>query len=80
MRVGIDTNILSQSLARNSRMRPIWDSYLNEQFDLIATTLILLEYEEKIAKKTSYYVALNVVSLINKAANTVFIMFIVTGM
>jgi len=31
-----------------------------------------LKYKEKIAEKTSYYLALNVVSLISEAVNTVF--------
>ncbi len=33
----------------------------------------MLEYEEKIIEKTSHYVALNVVSLINEAVNSVLI-------
>jgi predicted nucleic acid-binding protein len=73
MRVAIDTNILLQAIAKKSRMRPIWDGYLNEHFNLIATTAILLEYEEKIAEKASGSVSFNVVSLINKAVNTVHI-------
>ena len=73
MRVVIDTNILLQAIANKSRMRPIWNAYLEERLDLIATASIMLEYEEKIAEKTSVYVAHNVVSLINEAVNTVFI-------
>ena len=73
MRVVIDTNILLQAIANKSRMRPIWNAYLEEHFDLIVSASILLEYEEKIAEKTSHVVALNVVSLINEAVNSVFI-------
>ena len=70
MRVVLDTNILLQSIGKKSRMRPIWNGYLNESFNLIATTAILLEYEEKVEEKTNQYVAFNVISLINEALNT----------
>lgn len=73
MRVVLDTNILLQAIAKKSRMRPIWNAYLEERFDLIVSGSILLKYEEKIIEKTSHYVALNVVSLINEAVNSVFI-------
>lgn len=72
MRVVLDTNILLQSIARKSRMRPIWDAYLSEKFILIISHSILLEYEEKIAEKTSVYVAENVTALIGEAPNTFF--------
>lgn len=73
MRVVIDTNILLQAIADKSRMRPIWNAYLGEYFNLIVTASILLEYEEKVAEKTSHVVTLNVISLINEAVNSVFI-------
>lgn len=73
MRVVIDTNIVLQAIAKKSRMRPIWDAYIKECFYLVATTSILLEYEEKIAEKTSNFVAFNVISLINEAINSVYI-------
>ena len=73
MRVVLDTNILLQSIAHKSRFRPIWNAYLGEHFDLITTTSILFEYEEKITEKTSEYVANNVISLIKEAVNSVFV-------
>jgi putative PIN family toxin of toxin-antitoxin system len=73
MRVVLDTNILLQSLARKSTMRPIWDAFLNEDFKLILTTSILLEYAEIIADRTSESVSANVISLLNEAVNAIFI-------
>ncbi len=69
MKIVLDTNILLQSIAHASRLRPIWSAFLNEQFELFITTPILLEYEEKLSEKTSGQVALNVVSLIYEAPN-----------
>lgn len=73
MKIVLDTNILLQSIAHASRLRPIWRSFLNEFYELCITSAILLEYEEKLAEKTSEEVALNVVSLINEAPNAHFI-------
>jgi putative PIN family toxin of toxin-antitoxin system len=73
MKIVLDTNILLQSIARASRFRPVWNAFLDEQFELQFTTAILLEYEEKLSEKTSKQVALNVVSLISEAPNAHFI-------
>ncbi len=73
MRIVLDTNILLQSIAKKSSMRPVWDAYLNERYFLLVSSSVLFEYEEKITEKTSGYVALNVVSLISEAVNSVFI-------
>lgn len=67
MKIVLDTNILLQSLALKSRIRPIWDAFLNEHFELIVTTSILLEYEEIIAVKTSNQVSfLSIIQKIDK--------------
>lgn len=73
MRIVLDTNVLLQSIAKKSRMRPIWDAYLNETYHLLVTSSIMFEYEEKIAEKTSGFVAFNITSLISEAVNSVFI-------
>jgi len=65
MRIVLDTNILLQSLARKSKIRPVWDAYLNKDFKLIITPSILLEYEEIIAERTSAQVSANVISLLS---------------
>jgi len=73
MKIVLDTNILLQSIAHASRLRPIWQSFLDETFDLYVTAAILLEYEEKLAEKTSWKVAINIISLIDEAPNAHFI-------
>ena len=73
MKVVLDTNILLQAIAHASRLRPIWNAFLNARFELHLTTSILLEYEELLAGRTSDQVAQSIVSLIDKAANAYFI-------
>lgn len=73
MKVVIDVNVLLQSIGRSSLFRPIWEAYLNEGFQLVVSTSVLLEYEEKIAEKTSSTVASNVLSLISEAINSTFV-------
>jgi putative PIN family toxin of toxin-antitoxin system len=73
MKVLLDTNILLQAISHKNRLRPIWTAFLNEKYDLIVSNSILLEYEEKIAEKTSQQVAINVVSLISEAVNTILV-------
>ena len=67
MKVVLDTNVLLQAIAKKSRLRPIWDAYLNERYELLFTSSMLLEYEEKISEKTSHLVAFNVIALLSKA-------------
>ncbi|MEO8112077.1 MAG: putative toxin-antitoxin system toxin component, PIN family [Ginsengibacter sp.] len=69
MKIVLDTNILLQSIGHLSKYRPIWNAFLNEEFELNVTTSILLEYEEKLSEKTSRNVALNIVSLLTEASN-----------
>ena len=73
MKVVIDVNVLLQSIGRSSLFRPIWEAYLKEDFQLVVSTSVLLEYEEKIAEKTSSTVASNVLSLISEAINSTFV-------
>lgn len=73
MKIVLDTNILLQAIAHASRLRPIWNAFLSEQFELHVTTAILLEYDEKLSERTSKQVALNIVSLISEAPNAHFI-------
>ena len=73
MKIVLDTNVLLQAIAKKSSLRPIWDAYLNERYELLFTSSILLEYEEKISEKTSHLVAFNVIALLSKAINSVLI-------
>ncbi|KAA8485399.1 PIN domain-containing protein [Arcticibacter tournemirensis] len=73
MKIVLDVNILLQSIGRTSLYRPAWAAYLNEEFQLLVSNSMLMEYEEKIAEKTTETVALNVLALIGEAVNTQYI-------
>lgn len=73
MKVVLDTSVLLQAIAYRSRLRPIWNAFLNEVFTLHLTTSILLEYEELLLQKTSETASALVLSLINEAPNTSFV-------
>ncbi|MEI6067264.1 MAG: PIN domain-containing protein [Methylococcaceae bacterium] len=53
MKVVLDTNMLLVSIAKKSPYRIIFDSLLNNKFDLIISNDILSEYTEIIALKTN---------------------------
>lgn len=60
MRVVLDTNVLLPSIRRRSRLRWLFDALLDGEFTLVASTPILLEYEEVIGERTTPEVAENV--------------------
>lgn len=60
MRVVLDTNVLLPSIRRRSRLRWLFDALLDGAFTLVASTPILLEYEEVIGERTTPEVAQNV--------------------
>ena len=48
----LDTNVLLVSIGRQSKYNWLFQDFLNESYDLLVTTPILLEYHEQIALKT----------------------------
>lgn len=64
MRTVLDTNVLLQSLRKESPFRPILDAIRFQRIELVVSTAILLEYEEIISRKTSAQVAENVLLLL----------------
>ncbi len=69
MKVVLDTNILLVSIAKKSPYRIIFDSLLNNKFDLIISNDILSEYTEIIALKTNIMVATNVSEMLLALSN-----------
>ena len=69
MKVVLDTNILLVSIAKKSPYRIIFDSLLNNKFDLIISNDILSEYTEIIAQKTNVMVATNVSEMLLALSN-----------
>lgn len=64
MRIVLDTNVLLQTLRRESPLRPILDAIRFGKIELVVSTAILLEYEEILSQKTSLQVAENVLLLL----------------
>ena len=64
MRIVLDTNVLLQSLRRESPFHPILDAIRFQRIELVISTAILLEYEEILSRKTSPQVAENVLRLL----------------
>ncbi|MDD2660222.1 MAG: putative toxin-antitoxin system toxin component, PIN family [Methylococcales bacterium] len=69
MKIVLDTNILLVSIAKKSPYRIIFDSLLNNKFDLIISNDILREYTEIIAQKTNVMVATNISEMLLALAN-----------
>ena len=67
--VVIDTNCLLQIIARKSPYRPIWDAFLNGQYDLCVSNDILDEYQEILGQQITPTIAENVVLLILNQEN-----------
>lgn len=64
MRVVLDTNILLPSIGSRSPLRWIFDALLDGTFTLIASTPILLEYEEVIGEQTTPEIVQNVLHVL----------------
>ncbi len=71
LRLVLDTNVLLVSIGRQSKYNWLFQSFLKEEFDLLVTTPILLEYHEKIADKTQPIIAENTLKLILAKPNVV---------
>ena len=57
----LDTNILLVSISSKSKYHWIYQSLLQQKYEIAITNDILMEYEEIISKKYSKFVAKNVV-------------------
>ena len=54
MKIVLDTNCLIQSIPRQSRYRPVWDSLVRGEHVLCVSTEILEEYVEILQRLTDY--------------------------
>src|SRR5690554_5435801 len=50
MRVVIDTNVLISIIGKRSKLRPVWDSFIEGDYLLAVSEDILKEYEEIMRK------------------------------
>ena len=67
----LDTNVLLVSIGRQSKYNWLFQDFLNESYDLLVTTPILLEYHEQIALKTRPEIAENILKLILAKPNVI---------
>ncbi|MDX2246449.1 MAG: putative toxin-antitoxin system toxin component, PIN family [Bacteroidia bacterium] len=65
----LDTNVLLVAFSSKSVYRPIFDSFVNEEFHLCVSTDILMEYEEVISRHLGQKLATNILQLIENAPN-----------
>ena len=61
--------MLLVAIAKKSKFRPIFDSFLSERFNLCVTTDILFEYEEIVGEHLGRKLASNLLQLIETAPN-----------
>lgn len=69
MNVVLDTNVLIVAISSHSPYRPIFDSFLKEEYSLCVTSDILMEYEEIIGRYLGNKIATNVLQLIENSPN-----------
>lgn len=69
MRIVLDTNVRLVSISRKSVYRPIVDALRLQQYDLLVTSGILLEYEEIISQQSSPEVADNFLNALQNFSN-----------
>ena len=67
--VVLDTNCLVQVISRHSPYRPIWDSFLNQEFDLCVSNEIIDEYQEILEQQTSVMIAEHLIMLLINSKN-----------
>ena len=64
--VVIDTNCLVQIISKKSPFRPVWDAFLNNEYEMCVSNEILDEYQEVLEQLTTTSIAENMImSLIN---------------
>ena len=73
MKIVLDTNCLLASLSRHGEYYPVWKGLQTGEYVLCLSNDILMEYEEIIGLKTSPEVAKNVVALLLKSKNVMFV-------
>lgn len=71
MRVVIDTNVLLMSIPTVSKYRPIFQGFINGEFELALSNEILLEYVEVIQNQSSVAVAKNIAELLLNKKNLI---------
>ena len=72
MRIVLDTNVITVAISRRSKFYPIWQSLRNGDYELVATSDILAEYEEIIGGDLSPEIANFVLDTLDNLPNVSF--------
>jgi len=67
LRVVIDTNVLLVSISSRSKLHWIYQALIEERYQLLVSSAILLEYEELIARNMGRHTAEAVMGLLEEA-------------
>jgi uncharacterized protein len=73
MRIVLDTNILLVILSRKAKHRPVFDSFLDEEYTLCLSTEILAEYTEIIGNQMGIDYVSYLMEIIDRAENIVLV-------
>ena len=72
MRIVVDTNIFIASISKFSPFHWIYEKFIDKEYDIVVTTDILLEYQEKINEKYGLITCSEFIFTILTAKNTIF--------
>jgi len=72
MRIVLDSNILLVAIGRKSPFKPIWEAFINGQYELIVADDIILEYEEILQQHSAPGVAEIVMEIMVESPNVIY--------
>ena len=72
MRIVLDSNILLVAIGRKSPFKPIWEAFINGQYELIVADDIILEYEEILQQHSAPGVADIVMEIMVESPNVIY--------
>jgi uncharacterized protein len=73
MRIVLDTNILLVILSRKAKYRPVFNSFLDEEYTLCISTEILAEYTEVIGSQMGIDYVYYFMEIVDRADNILFV-------
>lgn len=72
MKVVIDSNVLVAMIGRKSKLRPIWDGFINGDYQLVVSEDILKEYEEILQEHSADGVSYLVMEILSESPDVIF--------
>lgn len=72
MKVVIDSNVLVVAIGKRSRFRPIWDAFVNGDYQLIISEEIVHEYEEILNEHSAAGAAELVMEILSESPDVIY--------